>query len=106
MGSATTVVNRDIKQQSVGVAVKHQAPTDACLINKQHQNKISSKRKSKKASFSLCKVLLVIYRVLWLRSLSLVAVLKVSHHLVKDKMTGRKFMKMRREKTEELQKGV
>ena len=31
-------------------------------------------------------------------------VLVVSHCLVKDRMTGRKSIKMRREKTEELQK--
>ena len=29
VGSATTVANRDIKQQSVGVAVKYHALTDA-----------------------------------------------------------------------------
>ena len=28
VGSATTVANRDTKQQSVGVAVKHHTPTD------------------------------------------------------------------------------
>ena len=32
MGSATTVANRDIKQQSVGVAVKHHAPTMLALL--------------------------------------------------------------------------
>ena len=31
MGSATTVANRDTRQQSVGVVVKHHAPTDASL---------------------------------------------------------------------------
>ena len=30
----------------------------------------------------------------------------VSYYLARDKPTGRKFMKMRREKTEELQKGA
>ena len=30
MGNATIVASRDIKQQSVGVVVKHNAPTDAC----------------------------------------------------------------------------
>ena len=28
VGSATNVANRDIKEQSVGVVVKHHAPTD------------------------------------------------------------------------------
>ena len=28
MGSATTVANRDTKQQSVGVVVNHHTPTD------------------------------------------------------------------------------
>ena len=30
----------------------------------------------------------------------------VSHHLARDKLTGRKFIKRRKEKTEELQKGA
>ena len=34
VGSATTVANRDTKQQSVGVAVKHHAPTDDILPNR------------------------------------------------------------------------
>ena len=34
VGSATTVANRDTKQQSVGVAVKHHAPTNDSLPNK------------------------------------------------------------------------
>ena len=36
----------------------------------------------------------------------MVAILVLSHRLVKDKMTRRNFMKMRREKTDELQKGT
>ena len=35
----------------------------------------------------------------------MVAVLVVSRHLVTDRMTRRKFMKIRREKTDKLQKG-
>ena len=42
----------------------------------------------------------------YLRSLSLVAVLEISHCLARDKLTGRKSMKMRGEKTEELQSGA
>ena len=33
-------------------------------------------------------------------------VLVVSHHMTKDRMTGRKFCKMTKEKTEELQNGA
>ena len=33
-------------------------------------------------------------------------VLEISHCLAKHRITGRKFFKMRREKTEELQKGA
>ena len=36
----------------------------------------------------------------------MVAVLEISHHLARDKLTGRKSMKMREEKTEELQRGA
>ena len=102
VGSATTVISMDIRLQSIGVVVKHHAPTGTNHTNRQYQDKISSKRRIRKASFNLCKVLLVIYKVLWLESLSLVKVPIVSHHLARGKLTGRKFMKMRREKTEEL----
>ena len=79
MGSVTTVANRDIRQQSVGVAVKHHAPTDAHLTSRHHQDKISSKNINKKAILILCRVLLVICKVLWLRSLSSVVVLEIPH---------------------------
>ena len=102
--SATTVVSMDVWLQSVGVVVKHHAPTDACHTNRWHQDKISSKKRSKKSSFNLCKMLSVIYKVLWLGSFKLVKVPIVSYRLARDKLTGRKFMRMRREKTEELQK--
>ena len=98
VGSATTVVSRNIRVQSVGAMGKHHAPTDAGHTNRQHQDKISSKMKSIKASFNLCKLLLVIYKVLWLESLSLVKAPIVSNHLARDKLTGRKFMKMSKEK--------
>ena len=42
----------------------------------------------------------------YLRNLGSVAVLEIYHHLARDKLTGRKFMKMRGEKTEELQSGA
>ena len=58
VGSATTVVSIDIRLQSIGVVVKHQAPTDVCYTNRRHQDKISSKKKSRLASFNLYKVLL------------------------------------------------
>ena len=51
-------------------------------------------------------MLLVIYKVLWLDTLSLVKVLVVSHHKARDKLIGRKFMKMRRKKTKELERGA
>ena len=48
-------------------------------------------------------MLSVIYKVFNLGSLKLVRVLIVSNCLTIDKLTGRKFLKMRKEKTEELQ---
>ena len=48
VGSATTVANRDIRQQSVGVAVKHHAPTNASPTSRQTQDQISSKKINKK----------------------------------------------------------
>ena len=44
VGSATTVASRDIRLQSIGVAVKHHAPTDAHLISRQRQGRNSSKK--------------------------------------------------------------
>ena len=44
VGSATTMANRDIKQQSVGVAVKHHAPTDVRPTSRRPQDKISVKK--------------------------------------------------------------
>ena len=51
-------------------------------------------------------MVLIIYKVLWLENFSLVKVPIVSCPLSRNKLTWRKFMKMRREKTEELQKGA
>ena len=90
MGSATDMVSMDIKLQSVGVALKHHAPTGPRHTNRQHQNKISIKKKSREASFNPCKIILVICKVLWLGSFKLVIVPIVSHHLARDKLTGRK----------------
>ena len=55
--SATTVANRDTRQQSVGVVVKHYAPTDASPTSRRPQDQISSKKINKKVSFNLCRVL-------------------------------------------------
>ena len=55
VGSATTVVSMDIRLQSVKVAVKHYAPTNTCYTNRRHQDKIDSKKKSRKASFNTLK---------------------------------------------------
>ena len=46
---------------------------------------------------------LAICKVFKLKSLNLVRILVVSHCLTKDRLTGRKFWKMTKEKTEELQ---
>ena len=57
MGSATTVANRGTKLQSVGVAVKHHAPTNDSLPNRLHQDPRNHKKINKKVNFSLCRVL-------------------------------------------------
>ena len=57
IGSATTVENRDIRQQSVGVVVKHHAPTDASPTSRRPQDQKNSRKINKKASFNLCRVL-------------------------------------------------
>ena len=56
VGSATTVANRDTKLQSVGVAVKHHAPTDDSHANRLPQNHRSPKKISKNLNFNLCRV--------------------------------------------------
>ena len=63
LGSLTTVASRDIRLQGIGVAVKHHAPTDVCPTSIQHQSKINSKKRSRRASFHLCTILSVIYKV-------------------------------------------
>ena len=57
MGSATTVANRDIKLQSIGVAVKHHAPTNDSHTSRLTQDHRSHKKINKKTNFSLCRVL-------------------------------------------------
>ena len=57
MGSATTMANRDIRQPSVGMVVKHYAPTNASSISRLPQDQISNKKLSKKPSFNQCRVL-------------------------------------------------
>ena len=49
--SVTTVANRDIRQQSIGVVVKHHAPTSAHLTNKPCQGRTNSKKRNRKDSF-------------------------------------------------------
>ena len=49
--SVTTVASRDIRRQSVEVAVKHHAPTNAHLTSKPCQNKTNSKKRNKKLVF-------------------------------------------------------
>ena len=56
MGSASTVVNRGIKLQSVGVAVRHHAPTEDSPTSRLLQDHISLKKINKKDNFHLCKV--------------------------------------------------
>ena len=56
MGSATTVANRDTKLQSVGVVVKHHAPTNDSHTSRLPQDYRSHKKINKKVNFSLCKV--------------------------------------------------
>ena len=72
VGSATFVVSMDIRLQSVGVAVKHHAPTNACHTKRQYKDKISSIKRSRKSSFNSCKKISVICKVLWLGNSKLV----------------------------------
>ena len=57
VGSAIPVVSIDIRQQSIGVGVKHHAPTGASLTSRLTHDKVSNEKMSKKPSFSLCRVL-------------------------------------------------
>ena len=56
-GSAIPMVSMDMRQLSIGVVVKHHAPTDAHPISKLHHDRINNKNISKKSSFSTCRVL-------------------------------------------------
>ena len=56
VGSATNVASRDTRLQSVGVVVKHHAPTDTRLTSRQNQDKIDSKKIDNKSSFNLFRV--------------------------------------------------
>ena len=47
MGSAIPVVSMDIRQKSVGVVVKHHAPTGASLISRLYYDRIRNKKKIK-----------------------------------------------------------
>ena len=52
LGSVTTVANMDIRLQSIGVAVKHHASTNACLTGRPCQSRVNSKKRNKKVSFN------------------------------------------------------
>ena len=56
VGSATPVANRDPKLQSVGVVVKHHAPTEDSHTSRLPQEYKSPKKINKKVNFSLCRV--------------------------------------------------
>ena len=56
MESAILVVSIDIRQQSVGVMVKHHAPTNAHPTSRCKQDKVSNKNINKKSSFNPCRV--------------------------------------------------
>ena len=88
VGSATTVANRNTKLQSVGVAVKHHAPTDNSLPSRQPQDHRGNKKTSKKVSFSLCRVLRVICRVLWQESHSFLKGSMVCRRLARGNWPG------------------
>ena len=49
LGSVTIVANKDIKQQSVGVAVKHHALTDVYFTSRPCQNRINGRERNKKS---------------------------------------------------------
>ena len=57
VGSATTVANRVIKLQSVGVAVRHHTPTKDHHTSRLLQGNRSPKKAKKKFNFRICKVL-------------------------------------------------
>ena len=57
VGSAILVVSMVIRQPSVGIVVKHHAPTDACPTSRLHQDKKSNKKINKKSSFSPFRML-------------------------------------------------
>ena len=55
-GSATTVENRGTKLQSVGVAVRHHAPTEDKHISRCPKDPRSPKKKNKKVNLILHRV--------------------------------------------------
>ena len=100
------MANRDTKLQSVGVAVKHHAPTNNSHTTRLPQDHRSPKKISKKINFSLCRVPSVFFRVLWLESYILVKVPVVCHQLSRGDWIGMKTRKSNKKKTEELQRGI
>ena len=57
VGSGTTVANRVINLQSVGVAVRHHTPTEDHHIRRLLQGERSPQKANKKFNFRICKVL-------------------------------------------------
>ena len=84
VGSATTVANREARQQSIRVVVKHFAPTDASLPGRRPQDHIGNKKTNKIFCFSLYRVLLVICRVFWQGSHNFLKVPIVCHCLARN----------------------
>ena len=105
MGSATTVVNRVTKLQSLGVTVRQHAPTEDSHTSRPIQDHRSPKKKNKKDNFNLYRVHLIFFRVLWLQSHNLARVQIVCCPFVRGNWMGMKDKKWSMEKTEELQKG-
>ena len=104
VGSATTVVNRGTKLQSVGVVVKHHAPTEDSHINKLPQDHRSLRKINKKVNFNLCRVTCILVCVLWLESQILGKVAIVCRQFAKGNWAGMKTRKINNEKTDRLQR--
>ena len=94
MGSATTVKNRVIKLQSVGVTVRHHTPTEDQYTNRLIQGSKSPKKINRRLNFKICKVLLIFCRVFWPGSLNLEKVYIISRQLAKGNWMGIKAGKI------------
>ena len=82
VGSATTVANRGIKLQSIGVAVRYHTPTEDHHTSRPIQGHKSPKKKKKKSlDLEYIECIEFFCRVLWLKS----------HILVKFHIVCRRF---------------